>query len=191
MAVGQADTRIQTLYCGMGTVEGITPGTPGQLEAAIATIPQGAGLVREVDRVVQGVHIGDCQRAGGRQGADPSADKKANNATLTFTAFFEDDYLPFAKQRKRTWKRDQELFNRRLKKTFGNKTLNQITRSQIQTFHTGLRNEGLAGASCDHFVKILRRALNLSVEWGMLDSSPATGFRLFNEDNAIEHYLSD
>jgi len=124
-------------------------------------------------------------------GADPSADKKANNATLTFTTFFEDHYIPFAKQRKRTWKRDQELFNRRLKSTFGNKKLSQITRAQIQTFHTGLRNEGLAGATCDHFVKVLRRALNLSVEWGMLDKNPASGFKLFNEDNQVENYLND
>jgi integrase len=124
-------------------------------------------------------------------GGDPSADKKASKAVLTFTTFFEDHYLPFAKQRKRTWKRDEELFNRRLKGTFGNKKLNQITRAQIQTFHTGLRNEGLAGASCDHFIKLLRRAMNLAVEWGMLEKNPAAGFKLFNEDNQIEHYLDD
>jgi integrase len=130
-------------------------------------------------------------RAAVALGAQPREEANVKKAVPTFTTFFEDHYLPFAKQRKRTWKRDQELFNRRLKKAFGSKKLNQITRAQIQTFHTGLRNEGLAGASCDHYIKLLRRALNLAVEWGMLDRSTATGFRLFNEDNKIEHYLSD
>ncbi|MCP5313165.1 MAG: tyrosine-type recombinase/integrase [Chromatiaceae bacterium] len=124
-------------------------------------------------------------------GADPSVEKKAANAALTFADFFSDHYLPFAKQRKRTWKRDQELFNRHLKPQFGHRKLNQITRAQIQTFHTGLRNQGLAGATCDHQVKLLRRCLNLAVEWGLLQSNPATGFKLFNDDNRIEHYLDD
>ena len=124
-------------------------------------------------------------------GADPSVEKKAANAALTFADFFSDHYLPFAKQRKRTWKRDQELFNRHPKPQFGHRKLNQITRAQIQTFHTGLRNQGLAGATCDHQVKLLRRCLNLAVEWGLLQSNPATGFKLFNDDNRIEHYLDD
>ena len=122
-------------------------------------------------------------------GADPSGEKKATTAALTFSTFFEDHYLPFAKQRKRTWKRDQELFNLRLKDHFGDKKLNQITRAQIQTFHTGLRNEGLAGATCDHQIKLLRQSLNLGVEWGMLERNPAAGFKLFKNDNKVEQYL--
>ena len=33
--------------------------------------------------------------------------------------------------------------------------------------------------------------MNLAVEWGMLDRNPAASFKLFNEDNQIEHYLDD
>jgi integrase len=124
-------------------------------------------------------------------GADPSAEKKAAKKALTFSDFFTDEYLPFAKQRKRTWKRDEELFDLRLKRSFGSKKLTKITRAQIQTFHTGLRNEGLAGATCDHFVKLLRRCLNLALEWGLLEKNPAAGFKLFNEPNAVERYLDD
>ena len=124
-------------------------------------------------------------------GADPGADKKAVRAILTFTTFFEDHYLPFARQRKRTWKRDQELFNLRLKDHFGDQKLNQINRAQIQTFHTGLRNEGLAGATCDHQIKLLRRSLNLAIEWGMLEKNPAAGFKLFNDENKVEQYMDD
>ena len=129
------------------------------------------------------------QRAQIALGANPSAEKKAANAVLTFADFFTEHYVPFAKQRKRTWKRDQELFNLRLKKIFGHRKLNQITRAQIQAFHTGMKAEGLAGATCDHPVKLLRRCLNLAVEWGMIEKNPAAGFKLFNEDNKVENYL--
>lgn len=124
-------------------------------------------------------------------GADPSADKKAANAVLTFADFFTEHYLPFAKQRKRTWKRDEEIFDRHLKPQFGHRKLNAITRAQIQAFHTGMKAEGLAGATCDHPIKLLRRCLNLTVEWGMIDKNPAAGFKLFNEDNKVENYLDE
>jgi integrase len=124
-------------------------------------------------------------------GADPAAEKKARKAILTFTTFFEDHYLPVARQTKRTWKRDQELFNLRLKDKFGRKKLSQITRAEIQTFHTRLRGKGLAGATCDHYVKLLRRCLNLAVEWDLLNQNPAANFRLFNEPNQVEHFLDE
>ena len=57
-------------------------------------------------------------------------------------------------------------------------------------FHTRLRSEGLAGATCDHHVKVLRRALNLAVEWGFLETNPAAKIPLFRDDNRVEHYLS-
>jgi integrase len=124
-------------------------------------------------------------------GADPAAEKKARKAILTFTTFFEDHYLPVVRQTKRTWKRDQELFNLRLKDKFGRKKLSQITRAEIQSFHTGLRDGGLAGATSDHYVKLLRRCLNLAVEWDLLNKNPAANFRLFNEPNQVEHFLDD
>ena len=122
-------------------------------------------------------------------GADPRGAEKARREVLTFTDFFENHYLPYVKPRKRSWKRDEELFRLRIKGKFGDKRLNQITRQQVQLFHTGLLDEGLAGASCDHHVKLLRHALNLAVQWGMLDTNPVTGVPLFNRDNKIEHYL--
>ena len=45
-------------------------------------------------------------------------------------------------------------------------------------------------ASADHYLKLLRQAWNLAVEWEVLDSSPLTRLQLFNPDNRIEHYLS-
>jgi len=72
---------------------------------------------------------------------------------------------------------------------FGGKLLNQISRQQIQSFHTALRESGLAAATANHQVKLLRRALNLAVEWGMLEKNPAAQISLFAEDNKVENYL--
>ena len=124
-------------------------------------------------------------------GADPRGEAKARREVITFTDFFELHYLPYVTPRKRSWKRDEELFRLRIKEVLGSKRLNEITRQQIQTFHTGLLATGLSGASCDHHVKLVRQALNLAIEWDMLDKNPAAKVPLFNLDNKVEHYIDD
>ena len=77
----------------------------------------------------------------------------------------------------------------RLRQAFGRLTLSQIKRHEIQAFHANLPNDGLSPASADHYVKLLRRCLNLAVEWEMLEKNPAAGIKMFNPDNKVEHYL--
>lgn len=124
-------------------------------------------------------------------GSDPRAEEKARQAVLTFSEFFEQQYLPYVTPRKRSWGRDEELYRLRIKAVFGHKRLNQITRQQIQSFHTALMNEGLAAATCNHHIKLMKHALNLAIDWGMLDKNPVARVSLFFEDNKIEHYLND
>ena len=124
-------------------------------------------------------------------GSDPRAEEKARQAVLTFAEFFEQHYLPYVTPRKRSWGRDEELYRLRIKAVFGHKRLNQITRQQIQSFHTALMNEGLAAATCNHHIKLMKHALNLAVDWEMLNSNPVARVPLFHEDNKIEHYLND
>lgn len=105
--------------------------------------------------------------------------------------FFDEAYLPHIQPRKRSWKRDEELFRLRIRTRFGHLRLNQINRQQVQVFHAGLLDEGLSPASADHHIKVLRRMLNLAVEWAMLEKNPIKGVSLFNVANQVEHYLDD
>lgn len=124
-------------------------------------------------------------------GSDPRGEEKARKSVITYTDFFEQHYLPFVTSRKRSWKRDEELFRLRIKGVFGSKRLNEISRQQIQTFHASVVTEGLAAATADHHLKLIRHSLNLAVEWGMLNANPAAGIKQYNEDNKVEHYLND
>ena len=124
-------------------------------------------------------------------GADPRGEEKARLAVLTFTEFYEKHYLPYVIPRKRSWKRDDELYRLRIKAVFGHKRLNQITRQQVQSFHTALMHEGLAAATCNHHIKLLKHSLNLAIDWEMLDKNPVARVPMFHEDNKIEHYMDD
>ena len=125
-------------------------------------------------------------------GADPRAVEKARKEVLTFADYFENHYIPYVKPRKRSWQRDNELYTLRIKAVFGLKRLNQITRQQIQTFHTELLAEGLAPATCDHHVKLIKHALFLAIDWGLLtEKNPAARIPLFNVPNSVQNTLSD
>ena len=121
----------------------------------------------------------------------PEAGRPATTrpAAMTLTEFFEQHYLPHVKPRKRSWKRDEELFRLRMKGAFGSKRLTELTRKEMQRFHTGILDQGLSPATADHHIKVLRHALNLAVEWQLLDKNPLTGLKLFNVDNRTERYL--
>lgn len=124
-------------------------------------------------------------------GADPRAEAKAQRAVLTVSDFFELHYLPHAKAHKRSWMRDETLYRIRIKPKFGDRRMNQLTRHELQTFLTELAAEGMAPASADHHLKLMRHAFNLAIDWGMLDANPAIRIKLFNADNKLENYLDE
>ena len=122
-------------------------------------------------------------------GADPSNEKRVQKAVPTLAVFYEDHYKPYAAVHKRSASSDHQLYTCRLEARFGHLRLNQITKTMIIGFHNELRESGLAGATCDHYVKFLRHAFNLAIDWDMLKENPASGVKLFNLANNVEHYL--
>ena len=124
-------------------------------------------------------------------GADPRGEEKAKRAVLNYSDFFEQHYMPYVKVRKRSYITDEGFYRLRLKAEFGDLRLNQITRQHIQTFHTRLSNEGLAAATSNHYLKLLKHSLNLAIDWDMLDTNPATRIPLLHEANQVENLLSD
>ena len=125
-------------------------------------------------------------------GADPRAEEKAIKEVIMLRDFYNDHYLPYVKPRKRSWKRDAELYNLRIDVKFGSKRLNQITRQQIQEFHSSLLDDGLAPATADHHLKFLKHAFNLATDWGLFrDKNPCSRIPLFRPDNRVEHYMND
>lgn len=124
-------------------------------------------------------------------GANPRGEEKARKAIPSYTEFFEQNYLPYVKPRKRSWEKDEEMYRLRLNAVFGRQRLHQISRQQIQSFHTSLKDQGLSASTCNHYIKLLKHSLNLAIDWGMLDINPAVRVPLFHEDNKMENYLSE
>ena len=123
-------------------------------------------------------------------GADPRAEAKARKAAPTFDQLMI-EYFKYVKPRKRSWDRDAEMYRLRIQARFGHLRLNQITRHQIQSFHTSLSDDGLAPATANHHIKLMRYALNLAVDWKMLDVNPAARIPLLAENNEVDNTLNE
>lgn len=123
-------------------------------------------------------------------GADPQAEAREKRKSLSWDAFFTDHYLPHAKQHKRSWANDEEMHRLRISKRFGNVQLNKFTRRAVQQWLNELKDSGLAASTCDHHGKLIRQALNLAVDWELLDRNPVAGIKLFGGDNRIENVMT-
>ena len=126
--------------------------------------------------------------------AEDNANKGENHpdiGTLNFQAYMNDKYLPYAAIHKRSYRFDESMTRLRIIPKFGHLALNEITQQAIQDFHTDLHDEGLAPATCDHHLKLIRYALNLAVDWGLLEKNPLERIKLFRADNRTEKLLTD
>jgi len=125
-------------------------------------------------------------------GADPRGEHKRQKAVLTLDELWSLHYKPYAQPRKRSFDRDEQLWRIRIKGKFGHMRLNQITRQQIQSFHTELLAEGLSPASCDLHLKLCRYMYNCSKNWELYDGpNPVSRVPLFNADNKVQNILSE
>jgi len=124
-------------------------------------------------------------------GKDPKEYRDKQRQVPTLAEYMINTYMHYAKQHKRTWRNDEQMFERHIEKRFGHLRLSNIKRGSVQSFHTQLREEGLAPATCDHYIKLLRRLLNHAVDNEVIDVNPLVRLKLFNADNKKERYLSD
>ena len=128
------------------------------------------------------------QIASGKDLQDESRERKR---VLTWNNFFDDYYLPYVKQHKRSWANDEDMHRLRIAPKFGNLRLHKFTRHAVQKFHNELRDSGLAPSTCDHHLKLIRQALNLAVDWNLIETNPVAKVKLFRIDNREERLMSD
>ena len=125
------------------------------------------------------------------QGIDPRREKKERADAKSYADFMEQDYLPMADVHKKSAAKDRQMCRDRLKSEFGHLKLSQIARKQIDQFYTALQREDLAVATCNHYVKLLRRSLNVALDWGLIERNPAQRMKLTPERNTRDRYLGD
>lgn len=107
----------------------------------------------------------------------------------TLDVFMREHYFPHAFLHKRSAKKDEQLYRIHIGPRFKDTPLSQITRRDVQAFHNGLLQKGQSPASADHSLKLLKRVINLCVQWEFLDRHVLKGVPLFSVCNTVTTYL--
>ena len=131
-------------------------------------------------------------------GIDPRGDNPVKPSASpapqapTLASFFDQSYWPHIAARNRDAKKTRQVFDLRIRPRFGHLPIYELTREAIQVFHTSLhKDEGLAPATANHHLRLLKTMYRRAVDWEITDRNPTTRIPLFREDNKVEHLLND
>lgn len=101
---------------------------------------------------------------------------------------YRDNYMGWAEQHKRSWRRDERSLDKALLPALGHFKLRELTRARVEAYMRTRRNtvskktgDKISAATVNREVACLRRLLNYAVEQGELDANPIAGIKLFAE----------
>lgn len=85
---------------------------------------------------------------------------------LTLDAFVSRIYLPYARNRKRSWAVDERIARRHLSPIFGSRRLEEITTFDVERWLSDLRSSGLAPSTCNRILATLKGIFSLAEIYG-------------------------
>lgn len=130
-------------------------------------------------------------RAEASLGGDPAGDRDRLRAVPTFAQFVEERYLPFAKERLRSYADQVGFYRLRLKALWGSRPLDEVRPQDVAALQDRLRNAGLANATVNRYVAFVRRVFNLALRWEAYQGrNPAQHAEMRREHNR-ERFLTE
>lgn len=99
--------------------------------------------------------------------------KSHDDATLLFSDFVQERYLPFVQENKRSWKVDKGNLERHILPHLGSYRLSDINAGILKSWVSTLELTGLSYSSCFRLFWLAKYVLNCAVRWGVLASDAA------------------
>lgn len=123
------------------------------------------------------------------QGKDAQAAKDDLKAMPSFAEYAEREYMPMARQTKRSHKDDAHRLKNHLLPRFGHKKLSEISTREIQAF-IGEVAKSRSPATANRVLSLIARMLKLATIWGIIEKNPCYGIAKFREQRARERFLT-
>lgn len=122
--------------------------------------------------------------------SDPAAQRDRLRAIPSFADFVTGQYLPYARERLRSY-RDHESFCRlRLLPAWGPRRLDEIRPADVVTLQQRLTADGLAPPTINRYVALVRRIFNLALRWEVISGrNPAQHADMLREQGR-ERFLT-
>jgi integrase len=124
-------------------------------------------------------------------GHDPREAKANLKKIPTVSEFIHKVYLPFVEGYKKSWKCDRGLLKNHVLPVWGNRYLDQITKSDLITLLSNYRKTHAPG-SCNRLTILLRYLFNTAIKNGDvgITKNPMGGHPLMKEVNKQERFLT-
>jgi len=113
------------------------------------------------------------------RGINPNEEKRAIRDEMTLGNLFKQYLEKYAKLHKKSWKSDQEQFNRYLH-NWKNKKISVVHKNQIQKLHARIGKEHGTYAA-NRLLALLHSLFNKAIDWGWKHPNPAHGIKKFKE----------
>lgn len=116
-------------------------------------------------------------------------------ADFTVSQFFWQVYLPYAKQRKRSWDKDKSRFECYIEKYLGHICYKELKAIQVYQLQANMLagigfSKPYATATCNRVLALLKTMGSLAYRWDYLPSNEAMKVSLLKEDNHRERYFT-
>ena len=111
-------------------------------------------------------------------GEDPCLRKVQQRKVLTYRAFIQEHYLPFARHAKRSWRTDETVLRLHILPMLGSRRLNDITDVDVARLVGKKRAQGYAAGTTNRILVLLRYTFNLVLRWNIADLSRNPTFGL-------------
>lgn len=89
---------------------------------------------------------------------------------LSFRAFVVGHYLPFAREHKRNWKREEFNLSHHIFPYLGEYPLVEVSAATLKGWAEALQQSGFAYSTCFRYFWLAKYILNCAVRWGFLAS---------------------
>lgn len=116
----------------------------------------------------------------------------SDSRPMTLKAFATEQYLPQAKLKKRSWEMDVRLLNTHILPAFKERCMEDIREFELVKWQNSLRENGLAPATCNRVLSLMKYLFNCATRWGVLphDKNPAVEVTPFPDNGARERFLT-
>lgn len=109
----------------------------------------------------------------------------------TLSAFASEQYLPFAKNAKRSWRTDETILRLHILPVLGSQRLDEIDDKSVAALVSAKGNAGYSSGTTNRITILIRYLFNLAHKWGVLGitNNPAAGLKIV-ADVCRERFLT-
>ena len=116
--------------------------------------------------------------------------RKKAKQNIKFSEFMEKKYIPYAKENKASWDKEEYLFRVWVAPVMGNKKMENISQFDIEKLKKTMKDAGKAPKTINYAIDVIRMAFNMAIKWGYADKNPAVNIKRPKTDNRRVRFLT-